>query len=287
MAKKSKNTTPILAHQNPNFIEKRAGRTVRVLAEFESPREQFNKYNVDHTIAFFGSARTLATRDVNSQLNKLKKANKTKTKEYKRLEGLKKVARYYDECRELAKRISIWSEKQKENYCIVTGGGPGIMEAGNRGAHDAKAPNIGLNIELPFEQSPNPYITPELNLNFNYFFIRKYWFLYLAKALVAFPGGFGTIDELFETLTLIQTKKIIKPIPIILYGKEFWDQLINIDFLAETAMINTEDLDLFHVVDSVDEAFDIITSQITKNAKEMKKMMENDDLPINLYGKGN
>lgn len=287
MANKKQKKSPILAHQNPNFINERAGRAVRVLAEFESPRVQFKKYNVDHTIAIFGSARIMEPAEIKKALAKLKKAGKVNSPEYKRLEGLAKVSKYYDECRELSRRIAEWSKKQKANYLIVTGGGPGIMEAGNRGSYDAKAPTIGLNIELPFEQHCNPYITDELNLNFNYFFIRKYWFLYMAKALIAFPGGFGTLDELFETLTLVQTKKIIKPIPVILYGKDFWKKLLNLEFLVETSMIKEEDLSLFHYADSVDEAFKIVTSEIRANAKKMKKLMTDVNAPINLFGKGN
>ncbi len=274
-------------HEDQLFLSSAEGRNIRVLSEFMSPAHRFEKYGINNTIAFFGSARTLGTRDCKKQLKEAKAATKQDKKEIKRLEGLMKVARYYDECRELSRRLSEWGKSRPQRYAIVTGGGPGIMEAGNRGAHDAKCPSIGLNIELPFEQAPNKYITNELNLNFNYFFIRKYWFLYMAKALVAFPGGFGTLDEFFETLTLIQTQKMIKDIPIVLYGKEFWEKVLNLDYLAETSMINQDDLDLFFITDDIDECFEYITTKIDANADDFAKLNESVQTKvINLFDEG-
>jgi hypothetical protein len=263
------------------FLKSALGRDIRVLSELMGPAHRFDKYGIKHTIAFFGSARTLSTKDVKKQI-KLAEKDK-KRKELKKLKGLAKVARYYDECRELGRRLGEWSKGLDEKFALVTGGGPGIMEAGNRGAKDAKMPSIGLNIELPFEQSPNPYISKELNLNFNYFFIRKYWFLYQAKALVAFPGGYGTLDEFFETLTLIQTRKVNKPMPIVLYGKEFWEKVMNLDYLAETSMISPEDLDLMHVTDSVDDAFEYITKGIQESLEYYKNQKSAAVWPIDLF----
>lgn len=274
-------------HEDPLFLQSPEGRNIRVLSEFMAPAHRFEKYDINNTIAFFGSARTLGSRDCKKKLKAAKAEAKPNKREIKRLEGLMKVARYYDEARELSRRLSEWGSQQTQRYSIVTGGGPGIMEAGNRGAKDAKCPSIGLNIELPFEQTPNKYISPELNLNFNYFFIRKYWFLYMAKALVAFPGGFGTLDEFFETLTLIQTQKMVKDIPIVLYGKDFWENVLNLDYLAETSMINAEDLDLFHVTDDVDECFEYITQAIDAKAKDFLELNEKvHTRVINLFEEG-
>jgi uncharacterized protein (TIGR00730 family) len=151
---------------------------------------------------------------------------------------------------------------KRKQFSIATGGGPGIMEAANRGAHLAGAPNVGLNISLPFEQDPNSFQTPELAFEFHYFFVRKFWFMYLAKALVAFPGGFGTLDELFELLTLVQTRKTVKRLPIVIYGREFWQKLINWDYLVDRQVISREDLDLFAFCDTVDEAFEHLKAEL-------------------------
>jgi uncharacterized protein (TIGR00730 family) len=262
----------ILAHQDEFFINSPEGRDIRVLAEFMAPANRFKAHKIKNTLVFFGSARTLSVEDCAQKLALAQKSGNEK--EIRRLTGLQKVAKSYDNARELAKRLSVWSESQPESYSICTGGGPGIMEAGNRGAHDVCATNVGLNIELPFEQYPNPYITPELSLNFNYFFVRKYWFLYMAKALVAFPGGYGTLDELFETLTLIQTKKILKPIPIVLFDEDFWKKLVNLEYLAETSMIDPEDLKLIKYCNTVDEAFDYITESLIANREYFKNLRE-------------
>lgn len=277
----------LFPHEDPVFLQSPEGRNIRVLSEFMAPAHRFEKYDITNTIAFFGSARTLSKRDCKKQLKEARSAPKPNQRDITRLEGLMKVAKYYDDARELAKKLSEWGKTRPQKYAIVTGGGPGIMEAGNRGAKDAKTPTIGLNIELPFEQEPNKYISKELNLNFNYFFIRKYWFLYMAKGLVAFPGGFGTLDELFETLTLIQTQKMVKNIPIVLYGKEFWDNVLNLDYLAETSMINREDLNLFHTTDDVEECFEYMTHAIDQNAEEFLKLNESVQTQvINLFEEG-
>ncbi|HRK95669.1 MAG TPA: TIGR00730 family Rossman fold protein, partial [Rhodospirillales bacterium] len=180
-----------------------------------------------------------------------------------------RMARYYEDCRELARRLTEWSkglEEKSRRFVVCTGGGPGIMEAANRGASEAKGLNIGLSISIPNEQCGNAYVTRNLGFEFHYFFMRKFWFVYLAKALVAFPGGFGTLDEVFEVLTLVQTGKLRKRLPIVLYGTAFWDAVLNLDALVEFGTISAKDLALFHRADSVDDAFAFITRELTENA---------------------
>lgn len=229
------------AYEDLDFLRSREARHIRILCEYHEPLKRFDDNNIKHTVVFFGSAR-------------IKDNAKQSPKSYQ----------YYLAAEELAFRLSKWSQENlraldKELY-ICTGGGPGIMEAANRGANRADSKTIGLNICLPFEQHPNPYISPELNFEFNYFFMRKLWFLYTAKAVVAFPGGFGTFDELFETLTLVQTKKFDKKkFPIILFGKEYWESIINFEKLVEMDFIEPQDVEMFKIVSTVDEAFDYLT----------------------------
>jgi uncharacterized protein (TIGR00730 family) len=178
------------------------------------------------------------------------------------------MARYYEDARTLAGTVTRWAKAlpgRRHRFVVTSGGGPGIMEAANRGAYEAGGKTIGLNIMLPFEQRPNPYITPALNLNFHYFFMRKYWFAYLAKALVVFPGGFGTLDELFELLTLDQTHKLSKPITVVLYGSSYWKGVVNFEMLAEKGAIAPKDIDIFQFADTPEEAFAILKDGLTKN----------------------
>jgi uncharacterized protein (TIGR00730 family) len=177
------------------------------------------------------------------------------------------MARFYEEARTLARMLTEWTVTlpgKRHRFVVTSGGGPGIMEAANRGARDAGGKTIGLNIRLPFEQLPNPYITPELNFEFHYFFMRKYWFAYLAKALVVFPGGFGTLDELFEILTLAQTQKLAKKIIVIVYGKEYWSRVLNLSALADAGAISPEDEQLFSFCDSPEEAFETLKQGLTR-----------------------
>jgi uncharacterized protein (TIGR00730 family) len=228
------------AYHDPEFLNSRDARVLRILAEYLEPQSRFRKERVQDTVVFFGSAR---------------------------LQEDGPLGKYYADARELARRITVWSDALPANerrFVICSGGGPGIMEAANRGAHDAGGKSIGLNISLPFEQSPNPYISDELNFEFHYFFMRKLWFAYLAKALVIFPGGFGTLDELFELFTLVQTQKLRKEMVLLIYGKEFWSEVLNFDALAKHGMISPEDLDLFHWADDVDTAFEVISQDLTK-----------------------
>ncbi len=262
------------AYDNREFIHSMDGRTIRLLAEYLYPEQFFRKNSINKTIAFFGSARVPAPEDYKEKTEALQAALETAAPEDKTSinEEIKKLERftemtesYADACR-LAEMLSEWSMtlQPKDRYYICTGGGPGMMEAANRGARQAGSPNIGLNISLPFEQHPNPYITPSLNFEFHYFFMRKFWFVYLTRAVVALPGGFGTMDELFELLTLKQTKKVRKPIPIVLYNEKFWRKLFNFEYLVEIGMINKADLDLFHYSDSPEDAFDFITTNLKK-----------------------
>jgi uncharacterized protein (TIGR00730 family) len=182
------------------------------------------------------------------------------------------MSRYYEDATELSRRLSEWTKSQTAQFAICSGGGPGIMEAANRGAHLAKAPSIGLNIHLPFEQQANPFISPHLNFEFHYFFIRKFWFVYMAKAIVMFPGGFGTLDEMMEVLTLIQTQRITKKVVLVLFGKEFWGKMLNMEYLVETGMISPEDLGLFKICDTVDEAYQHITKGLVANQSKKKAL---------------
>ena len=255
-----------MMYHNAEFMDSEIGRPIRILSEFLGPHQIFEQEDVQNTIVFFGSARTLPMSEIKKRL----KATKNK-KEITRLKSLENVAEYYDAARKLGAMLGKWANKRKEGYAIMTGGGPGIMEAGNRGASDVGTPSIGLNIKLPFEQHPNPYIDDELNLQFRYFFVRKYWFLKKARALVAFPGGFGTMDELFEMLTLVQTNKYAQQMPIIVFGSEFWKKVVNWDYLVETGVISPEDLELFHICDSPWEGWNILKDFYKKKRGDMEE----------------
>ncbi|MFH1853174.1 MAG: LOG family protein [Candidatus Neomarinimicrobiota bacterium] len=250
-------------YYDKEFLSSTDARPLRIIAEYFGPRQRLNKYHVEDTIVFFGSARIKETAVTQAALDQA--GADSSPEERNRLENDLKMSKYYEAARELACKLTNWSKNLKEDkrrFIITSGGGPGIMEAANRGASDAKGLTCGLNITIPFEQSGNSYITPDLNIQFHYFFMRKFWFLYLAKALVVFPGGFGTLDELTELVTLIQTKKMKKVIPIVLFGKEFWNNVINWDYLVETGTISAADLKLFQIYDSVDEACDYLTKNL-------------------------
>jgi len=267
MAEQGDDDWPLKAYKNADFLKRREARTMRILSEYLEPETRFEDFNVSDTIVFFGSARVLPQSDAKAALKALK-ANGS-VDDIANAERDLAMARYYEDARELAKRLTMWSkelESGRRRFVVCTGGGPGLMEAANRGASEARGLNIGLNISLPHEQNNNPYISRELNFEFNYFFMRKFWFTYLAKALVAFPGGFGTLDEFFELMTLLQTQKLGKTMPIVLYGTSYWNEVINFDAMVRHGTISASDLDLFKRLDSVDEAFDFITGELNKAA---------------------
>ncbi len=228
------------AYKDDSFLETSAARSVRILSEYLSPLDRLSKSMIRDTVVFFGSARVGETGHP--------------------------LSPYYHDARVLARKVTEWSEGLEKpwRFVVCTGGGPGIMEAANRGADDAGGKSIGLNIGLPFEQYPNPYITPDLSFEFHYFFMRKFWFAYLAKALIVFPGGFGTLDELSELLTLAQTHKLDKKMVILLYGSSFWKEILNFDALAKYGLISPEDLNLFQFADDPDQAMRILTEGLTQ-----------------------
>jgi uncharacterized protein (TIGR00730 family) len=251
-----------LAFQDPDFLLRDELRPVRLQLEVLKPELILQEQHIESTVVVFGSARIPDPETAESQLVSTQ-AEYAKNSDDpllgKKVEIARKAlenSRYYAEARKLGHLISINTGKDK--LMVVTGGGPGIMEAANRGAHEAGIPSIGMNITLPHEQAPNPYITPDLNFQFHYFAIRKMHLLMRAKSLVAFPGGFGTLDELFETLTLIQTHKV-QPIPVLLFGQAFWERIINFNALVEEGTISSEDLDLFVYVETAEEAWEIIS----------------------------
>jgi len=263
-----KRKRPIKAYKDMDFINSVDARPLRILAEYMEPQKRLKELNVENTIVFFGSARLKSQDDAKRELNASKRSgNPTKIATS---ESALQMSKYYEDAVELARLLTVWSQKTygkgPNRFIICSGGGPGIMEAANRGAHKAKGESMGLNISLPFETNSNPYITPELNFEFHYFFTRKYWFSYLAKALVIFPGGFGTLDELAEVLTLVQTQKIKRKIPILIYGSEFWNSVINLKELANRGTIDHNDLKLIHFSDTPEDAF----SFIVKKLKEFK-----------------
>lgn len=260
-------TSPLLAHENLEFLSSPQARQVRILSEFLSPDTNFEKSQIKHTMVLFGSARILPQDELDAKLAALNPNDPHDEIKRKRLNKLAHMCKYYDASRELGRRLSVWGKSRPERYAVCTGGGPGIMEGGNRGAFDANSPSIGLNIQLPYEQHPNPYIDPDLNFQFHYFFIRKFWFLFKARCLVAFPGGWGTFDELFETLTLMQTHKIPR-IPVLVFGESYWKKLVNWEYFIETAMIDDDDMNYIKFTDSVDEGYVWLAEQMEKNAKD-------------------
>jgi hypothetical protein len=272
MAKRKK---MLKSYENLEFLNSAAGRPIRVLCEFTEPEKRFRKHRVRNTIVFFGSARTLSHEEASGRVEVVKGQSVNDFADVKAYEQAVmradtdlKMARYYEDARELAGKLTEWSKSlptPSRQFTIASGGGPGIMEAANRGAHEVGGKSVGLNISLPFEQDPNSYQTWDISFEFHYFFIRKFWFFYLAKALVVFPGGFGTMDELFELLTLVQTGKTKKFMPIIIYGTEFWKDVVNFENLAKWGTISPEDLDLFKFADDPDTAFDYLKEQLTKH----------------------
>ena len=228
----------MLAYRDPSFIDGDDARPLRILTEYIQPLARFRQQRVKDTIVFFGSAR---------------------------LKEDGPLGRYYAGARELARRVTAWSLSLAEprRFVVCSGGGGGIMEAANRGAVDAGGRTVGLNIGLPHEQRPNDYVTPELSFEFHYFFMRKLWFAHLARALVVFPGGFGTLDELTEMLTLVQTRKLDRELPIILYGSEYWREILNFEALVRHGMIDRADLELVQFADDPQSAFDILQRVLT------------------------
>jgi len=287
-----------LAYENPDFVDSPDGRTLRILAEYNEPMARFRRERIQDTVVFFGSARFRALDVASHELELLdntgsvapapeaeqpaRDPEETSALRHKRAEAAVEMARYYEDARTLAHLMTSWSKNlpgRRHRFVITSGGGPGIMEAANRGAWEAGGKTIGLNIMLPFEQQPNPYITPALNFNFHYFFMRKYWFAYLAKALVVFPGGFGTLDEMFELLTLDQTHKLSKPITIVIYGSSYWKNVINLELLAEKGAIAVKDLDLFQFADTPEEAFAILKDGLTRNHLDIEHARNEAPIP--------
>ncbi|MGC1451309.1 MAG: TIGR00730 family Rossman fold protein [Candidatus Sulfotelmatobacter sp.] len=262
-----------VAYQNEPFLNSPDGRILRILAEYQEPLARFRREQIQDTVVFFGSARFQGRKDAAKALAAIRESHSTTPaaqleRDLKRAQAAVDMARYYEDARRLAHMLTKWSIQipaRRRRFVVTTGGGPGIMEAANLGAHEAGGKTIGLNIQLPFEQSPNQYITPALNFQFHYFFMRKFWFAYLAKGLVIFPGGFGTMDELFEILTLAQTDKLAKKILVVIYGREYWNRILNFQAFVDAGTISAEDLNQFTIVDSPEDAFDFLRDGLTKH----------------------
>jgi hypothetical protein len=262
-ATRRKGVEPVKAYSNQGFLQSKDARILRILAEYLEPKSRLDRYAVDDMIVFMGSARTPSGEDAAARLAEAERTGVGV--EQARLQV--KMSGYYEDARALARRLTEWSKSLDDpdrRFVVCTGGGPGIMEAANRGASEARGVNVGLTISLPQEEWGNSYITRELDIHFHYFFMRKFWFVYLAKAIVVFPGGFGTLDELFEILTLLQTRKFRKHLPVVLYGSDFWDKVVNLEALVEFGTISADDLKLLHRTDSVEDAFDHIVNELSR-----------------------
>src|SRR6202161_2545833 len=261
-----------LAYKNEPFLSSPDGRVLRILAEYQEPLSRFRREQIQDTVVFFGSARFQGGDAAKNNLtavekNEAKISAQEQESHLKRARAAVDMARYYEDARRLAYLLTEWSIQipaRRHRFVVTTGGGPGIMEAANLGAYEAGGKSIGLNINLPFEQNPNSYITPSLNFEFHYFFMRKFWFAYLAKALVVFPGGFGTLDEMFEVLTLVQTDKLAKKIVVVIYGSSYWKKIINFEAMLDAGVISAADLELFKMSDSPEESFEFLKDGLTK-----------------------
>ncbi len=276
-----------LAYENHAFLNSPDGRTLRILSEYSEPLARFRRERIRDTVVFYGSARFRALDEASHELELLENTGSVQPAPHeeqpasppelekgtaselsrRRAEAAVEMAHYYEDARRMAYLLTTWSKtlkSRRHRFVVTTGGGPGIMEAANRGAYEAGGKTIGLNIRLPFEQYPNRYVTPSLNFEFHYFFMRKYWFAYLAKALIVFPGGFGTLDEVFEALTLAQTQKLAKKMTIIFYGSSYWKQVVNLDILVDKGTISPRDLDLFEFADTPDQAFELLRENLIR-----------------------
>jgi uncharacterized protein (TIGR00730 family) len=264
------------------------GRLMRIVSEYLEPLARFRHEQIQDTVVFFGSARFRGREEADHALELLDNTGSSQAApsheqpasapaiaagqatelQRKRAVAAVEMARYYEDARRLSAMLTQWAKgipSDRHRFVVTSGGGPGIMEAANRGAWEAGGKTIGLNIRLPFEQSPNPYITPSLNFEFHYFFMRKLWFAYLSKALVVFPGGFGTLDEMFEVLTLAQTQKLAKKITVVIYGSEYWKKVFNLDVLVDTGAISPKDIELFKYADTPEQAFEFLRNGLTEN----------------------
>jgi uncharacterized protein (TIGR00730 family) len=271
MTEKKDPEIPPLSFLNSEFLKSPGARPLRILSEYLEPAERLRRAGIRDTIVFFGSARSLTPEqaaqhlsEINEQIAGLGTVPEELAETRKRAEFAVRLARYYQAAVELSRRLTEWSKSLTGNrdFIICSGGSGGMMEAANRGAALAGGKTIGFNIQLPHEQAVNSYVPPSLAFNFYYFFMRKFWFVYLAKALVIFPGGFGTLDEFFEVVTLIQTSKPRKAMPVVLFGTEYWDRVINFETLVEWGTISAKDLQIFHKTDSVDEAYRYLTAKL-------------------------
>ncbi len=274
MSKKIPET--VKAYENEEFLKSPDSRILRMMSEYMEPEARFKRYKIMDTIVFFGSARLMSKKDATAAFTKVKALDPKSTGFAEKLRNAQRaldMSKYYEDAVQLSKMLTTWSMglgAEANRYIICTGGGPGIMEAANRGAKLAGGNSIGLNISIPFEQFVNKFVTPQLKFEFHYFFMRKFWFAYLSKALVVFPGGFGTMDELFEMLTLIQTGKIKKQMPIVVYDEKFWKTIFNFEGLAETGVISKSDMNLLQFANTPEQAFKIVTSHFEKNVLKKK-----------------
>jgi uncharacterized protein (TIGR00730 family) len=274
----AKDLKPKKAYENLDFLDSPDGRTVRMLTEYLHPRSKFRKHKIMDTIVFFGSARLKSKRDSMKDYNEIKNKNPNSTQGFagklREAQLMVDMSKYYEDAVELSRRITEWSmnlETTANRFIVCTGGGPGIMEAANKGAKKAGGYSVGLNISIPYEQFVNKYVTPELSFEFHYFFMRKFWFAYLSKAFVIFPGGFGTMDEMFEMLTLVQTDKIRKKLALIIYDEKYWKSIINFDALVDKGVISASDLKLFTFCNSLDDAYDAIIKHLKKYYRKGKE----------------
>ncbi len=276
MAKKK---TVLKAYENLDFLNSADARILRILSEFLEPQTEFRKHKIVDTIVFFGSARVKSKKESLNELNKFKTINPKTTpmlaEKLRKAQEQVRMSKYYEDAVELSRRLTEWSLNLPtfaNRFIICTGGGPGIMEAANKGAKLAGGYSIGLNISLPFEQFVNKYVTQNLSFEFHYFFMRKFWFAYLAKCLIVFPGGFGTMDEFFEILTLVQTKKIKKKLLLVIYDEKYWKSIVNFDGLIENGVISAEDMNYLSFCSSVDQAFNCIIKHFEKNYLTKKEI---------------
>src|SRR5580765_3083315 len=274
-AKPKPQHAPNAPHEDPKFLESTPARPLRILAEYIDPLARLKREGIGDTIVMFGSARIHSREDTLARLNRLKhgkvgrtaKAQAKHRAELTQAKNAVEMSRYYEEARALSHKITTWAMSlgpRPRRFVVCSGGGPGIMEAANRGAYEAGGKSIGLSIELPHEQFSNPYISPELSLNFHYFFMRKLWFAQIAKALIVFPGGFGTMDELWEMMTLLQTGKLPKNNLILIYVKKDWDEVLNWKAMVRWGTINENEYKLLQFADNVDEAFDLVRAGMEK-----------------------